>query len=153
MHGTCFTRINVFFRYNEEKALAWLRMKVERLKSVLSETGVFVWDASSTNESCTKSEQLRYACGMIGDYIKDDLYKELLSSFNVSEKVEKRKSSTENSSGKRAKIEPTEDYSCMTSGAVSEKKAKLTRSQKVLDKVDKKGMKSLDSFFKPKAKK
>eukprot|EP00057_Strongylocentrotus_purpuratus_P019888 XP_011674362.1 PREDICTED: ribonuclease H2 subunit B-like [Strongylocentrotus purpuratus] len=54
------------------------------------------------------------------------------------------------------KTEPEEDYSkafTASNDMKKEKNGKLTAGQKALSKVDKKGMKSISSFFSPKPKK
>lgn len=90
---------------------------------------------------------------MLSDYIDSNLAKKLLEHLNLPEKTEKRKSHGPNSSAKKIKTEALEDYSKVEVKNISETKTKLSRSQKILNKVDKKGMKSMDSFFKPKVKK
>uniref|UniRef100_A0A8W8IXT1 Uncharacterized protein n=1 Tax=Magallana gigas TaxID=29159 RepID=A0A8W8IXT1_MAGGI len=72
--------------------------------------------------------------------------------YRIPEVVEKKENEPPNKKAKLGDITPTEDYSQEKADTKSAKTGKLTAGQKKLSKVDKSGMKSLASFFSPKAK-
>ncbi|KAJ7401974.1 Ribonuclease H2 subunit B [Pitangus sulphuratus] len=106
----------------------------------------------------TKEDYVRYAHGLISEYIPEDLSKELLKYLGLPElrspapepPLKKKKLSD-------VPVEPEEDYTKLNSNNLKTKKAntKMSAAQKALAKVDKSGMKSISTFFssKPKASK
>lgn len=147
------------YRYNEEKMLSWLQSKTERMANKLSERGQCVSGAQSSTYVRTKramtashDDYIRYAYGMVCDYIPSDVASQLRDHMKIPEVVEKKENEPPNKKAKLGDITPTEDYSQEKSDTKSAKAGKLTAGQKKLSKVDKSGMKSLASFFSPKAK-
>ncbi|XP_038050978.1 ribonuclease H2 subunit B-like [Patiria miniata] len=156
------------YRYDSDKALDWLKAKVERLAEKLEEKNVHVISGahsatfvrSSKGNDATKEDYLRYAAGMLSDYITSDHSKQLFSHLGIKAVAEKKAAETDTASeppSKKARLstangEPEEDYSKNFNGNSTEKpKPKLTAAQRALSKVDKTGMKSIASFFgKPK---
>ncbi|XP_033638009.1 ribonuclease H2 subunit B-like [Asterias rubens] len=157
------------YKYNQEMTLDWLRTKVERLVGKLEEKDIHVttgshsatYVRSSKGNNATKEEYLRYATGMISDYLSADLSKRLFSHLGIKEVADKKVVELAEPSeppSKKAKLatsrEPEEDYSKSFNGnstVEKQKPTKMTAAQKALSKVDKTGMKSLASFFsKPK---
>lgn len=157
------------YRYNKEKALDWLKAKVERIAQTLehstvhcaasgSQSATFV--RSSKGKEATKDDYLRYAVGLISDYLHPELSKELFAFMGIKE-VEKSKppavkeEAVSEPPAKKAKVaknssssEPEEDYSKYFAKDKKEKaKTKMTSGQRQLSKVDKTGMKSISSFF------
>lgn len=152
-----------FHRYSEEKTMNWLKKKVERTVSVLKKKHISVGEGvkSSTyvrvkSESDSSEEDfLRYAHGLISEYISDDLSKALLKHLQLPELTSPKE--TEPPSKKRKlsdkPVEAEEDYTKFNSADfVRKPPKKMTAAQKSLSKVDKTGMKPMSSFFSPKAK-
>lgn len=91
---------------------------------------------------------------MVCDYLPIGLHQTLKTSLGIKEVACKRKIKASNTSSKKAKTEPSEDYSLQSNNSLkSSEKKSLTKAQKALSKVDKTGMKTMSSFFKVKDKK
>ena len=120
--------------------------------SKLKETNIFI----DEQENITSEEALlQYACSMICDYIPIDLHQTLKTHLKCKETASKRKNTATGMlfSSKKAKSEPIEDYSFSKSkNFLKSEKKSLTKAQKALSKVDKKGMKTMSCFFKAKDK-
>ncbi|XP_054887258.1 ribonuclease H2 subunit B isoform X3 [Poeciliopsis prolifica] len=102
-----------------------------------------------------KEDYLRYAHGLISEYISGELSKALLKHLRLPEL--KSAKETEPPSKKRKlsdkPVEAGEDYTKFNSGDFARKPPKkMTAAQKTLAKVDKSGMKPMSSFFSPKTK-
>uniref|UniRef100_G3U2F3 Ribonuclease H2 subunit B n=1 Tax=Loxodonta africana TaxID=9785 RepID=G3U2F3_LOXAF len=154
-----------YYKYSKEKTLKWLEKKVNQtmvaLKTNKINVGARVQSAvffpSDQMSSNREEDYIRYAHGLISDYIpkelSDDLSKHLklsqpsasLAKPSIKDKI---KLSDE-------PVEAKEDYTKFnTKDLKTEKKnSKMTAAQKALAKVDKSGMKSIDRFFGPKSKK
>ncbi|XP_056004979.1 ribonuclease H2 subunit B-like [Ostrea edulis] len=147
------------YRYSEEKSLSWLQSKTERLAEKLSERGICVSGAQSstyirTKRAATASQEdyIRYAFGMICDYLPAEIGEKFREYMKIPIVVEKKENEPPSKKVKLDDITPTEDYSQGRTEDKSAKASKLTAGQKKLSKIDKSGMKSLASFFSPKAK-
>ncbi|XP_013867157.1 ribonuclease H2 subunit B isoform X2 [Austrofundulus limnaeus] len=151
-----------FHRYSQDRTMDWLKKKVERTVVALKKKNVCVGEGvkSTTyvrvkSESDNQEDYLRYAHGLISDYISADLSKALLGHLGLSEL--KSPKETEPPSKKRKlsdkPVEAEEDYTKFNSADFARKPPKkMTAAQKTLAKVDKSGMKPMSSFFSPKAK-
>ncbi|NXA11662.1 RNH2B Ribonuclease, partial [Sapayoa aenigma] len=150
-----------FHKYSQEKTLKWLRKKVNQTVKALKCNNISVLAStfiSGKQITDTKEDYVRYAHGLISEYISEDLSKELLKYLGLPElrspapepPLKKRKLSD-------VPVEPEEDYTKLNSNNLKTKKAntKMSAAQKALAKVDKSGMKSISAFFssKPKASK
>ncbi|NXU79739.1 RNH2B Ribonuclease, partial [Oreotrochilus melanogaster] len=154
-----------FHKYSQEKTLKWLKKKVNQTVKALKSNNITVGERlhAATYISCkqttdTEEDYVRYAHGLISEYIPEDLSKELLKYLGLPElkspasepPVKKRKLSD-------VPVEIEEDHTKLNSNNLKTKKAnsKMTAAQKALAKVDKSGMKSISTFFssKPKASK
>nr|XP_022339461.1 ribonuclease H2 subunit B-like [Crassostrea virginica] len=147
------------YRFNEEKMLSWLQSKTERLADTLTDRGTCVSGSQSSTYVRTKraitaspDDYRRYAYGMVCDYIPPDVALQLREHMKIPEVVEKKENEPPSKKAKLDDLTPTEDYSQGKSENKATKAGKLTVGQKKLSKVDKSGMKSLASFFSPKAK-
>ncbi|XP_041857999.1 ribonuclease H2 subunit B isoform X2 [Melanotaenia boesemani] len=124
-----------FHRYCPDRTMNWLKKKVERTVVVLKKTNISVGEGvKSTTFVRVKSESdeedyLRYAHGLISEYISEDLSKALLKYLGLPELTSPKE------------MEPP-----------SKPPKKMTAAQKTLAKVDKTGMKPMSSFFSPKVK-
>jgi len=157
------------YKYNEEKALAWLARKTERVCEVLKQKGIHVSTNNAVSATFVKSNQdsaesyLRYAHGVVSEYLEDDLSAKLSKHLGLPEPepgTNKRKqlasantnATADNSSSKRPKAEPQEP---VKNGALDlskpEKVPKTSITAK--DKARAKsaaGSKNISSFFKKK---
>ncbi|XP_060944700.1 ribonuclease H2 subunit B [Limanda limanda] len=152
-----------FHRYSQEKTMNWLKKKVERTVVALKKKNISVGEGvKSTTYIRVKSESeyheedyLRYAHGLISEYISEDLSKALLKHLQLPELTSPKE--TEPPSKKRKHsdnaVEAGEDYTKFNSADFARKPAKkMSAAQKTLAKVDKTGMKTMSSFFSPKGK-
>nr|XP_020465123.1 ribonuclease H2 subunit B [Monopterus albus] len=152
-----------FHRYSQEKTLNWLKKKVERTVVVLKKRNISVGEGvksttyvrAKTESDCCEEDYLRYAHGLISEYISEDLSKALLRHLQLPELTSPKE--TEPPSKKRKlsdkPVKAGEDYTKFNSADFAWKPPKkMTAAQKTLAKVDKTGMKPMSSFFSPKVK-
>ncbi|XP_063069975.1 ribonuclease H2 subunit B [Engraulis encrasicolus] len=151
-----------FHRYSQEKTLDWLKKKVERTVAALRKSSVCVGGGvkSSTfirvkqEEQASDEDYLRYAHGLVSEYVSEDLSKDLLKHLQLPE----LSSPKQEPPAKKRKlsdnpVDAKDDYTKFNSSDFTRKPPKkLTAAQKSLAKVDKTGMKSMASFFSPKVK-
>lgn len=183
------------YRYNQTKTVHWLRKRVEVLSVQLKAQAVHVGSGSHSSAlvqskkhgALCEEDYLRYACGMVCEYLTEELAASLSQSYSfkglraleepgvlppakkrrtdsVDSGVFSQQSSLENSevSSESGSLqltctptatgsdEPLEDYTKYNASlppVPPTKPQKQTLTQKALSKVDKKGMKSLSSFF------
>jgi len=154
-----------FHRYSQEKTIDWLKKKVLRTVKVLKKSNISVGEGvKSTTYIRVKphtevqdEDYLRYAHGLISEYISEDLSKELLKNLGLPELVTTQKKEEEPPSKKRKlsdkPVEAGDDYTKFNSTDFTRKPPKkMSAAQKSLAKVDKSGMKTMSAFFSPKAK-
>ncbi|XP_075277459.1 ribonuclease H2 subunit B isoform X2 [Opisthocomus hoazin] len=151
-----------FHKYSQEKTLKWLKKKVNQTVKALKSNNICVGERvhaatfiSGKPITDTKEDYVRYAHGLISEYIPEDLSKELLKYLGLPElkspapepPLKKRKLSD-------VPVEAEEDYTKFNSSNLKTKKAnsKMSAAQKALAKVDKSGMKSISTFFSSKPK-
>lgn len=110
-------------------------------------TAFFFGDQASIDK---EEDYIRYAHGLISDYIPKDLSDDLSKYL----KLPAPPASVPNPPSKKVKlsdepVEAKEDYTKFNRKDLKtvKKNSKMTASQKALAKVDKSGMKSIDSFF------
>ncbi|NXN94060.1 RNH2B Ribonuclease, partial [Rhinopomastus cyanomelas] len=154
-----------FHKYSQEKTLKWLKKKVSQTVKALKSNNIIVGERvyaatfiSNRQITDTEEDYVRYAHGLISEYIPEDLSKELLKCLGL---PELKSPATDPPSKKRkvsdVPVEAEEDYTKFNSSSQKSKKAnsKMSAAQKALAKVDKSGMKSISAFFssKPKASK
>ncbi|XP_064800160.1 ribonuclease H2 subunit B isoform X1 [Oncorhynchus masou masou] len=152
-----------FQRYSQERTMEWLKKKAERTVKTLRKSNVSVGEGVKSTtyvrvkqESETQEEDyLRYAHGLISEYISEDLSKALLKHLQLPELSSPKE--VEPPSKKRKltdkPLEAGEDYTKFNSSDFSRKPPKkMSAAQKTLAKVDKTGMKSMSAFFSPKGK-
>ncbi|XP_024265789.1 ribonuclease H2 subunit B [Oncorhynchus tshawytscha] len=152
-----------FQRYSQERTMEWLKKKAERTVKTLRKSNISVGEGVKSTtyvrvkqESETQEEDyLRYAHGLISEYISEDLSKALLKHLQLPELSSPKE--VEPPSKKRKltdkPLEAGEDYTKFNSSDFSRKPPKkMSAAQKTLAKVDKTGMKSMSAFFSPKGK-
>lgn len=82
------------FKYNEDKTLSWLKKKTERVAEILKQKNIHVGSGAvsatfvkSTTKLETNTETnesyLRYAHGIVSEYLMDDLSHKLLKYLNL----------------------------------------------------------------------
>jgi len=149
--------LNVW-KYSEEKTLAWLKVKVEKVATLLEKQGVDTTQgAASLNYKAIgaqpgKVEYTKYALGIVSEYISPELASALEATLGLPLEVKKEgvKRGTEGQVGKepkakKAKLEgPSEDYSKSAVKAVV--KEEQNAKQKALA-ISAKGTKSISNFF------
>ncbi|KAG7208629.1 hypothetical protein KM043_014836 [Ampulex compressa] len=156
------------FKFNEEKSLNWLQKKVERVADVLKQKGIHVsqgavsatYVKSTKFETGSEMEYLKYAHGIVSEYLAEDLAKKLAQYLNIPDDTDSKKrklsSPKDGADEKRSKKDTTEEESIPRTRALD-----LTKSEKPQknSSVSKKeiakqkaavGCKSITSFFKKK---
>uniref|UniRef100_A0A5F9D6X8 Ribonuclease H2 subunit B n=1 Tax=Oryctolagus cuniculus TaxID=9986 RepID=A0A5F9D6X8_RABIT len=153
-----------YYKYSKEKTLKWLEKKVNQTKAALKTNNVNVGNRVQSTAffsgdqvaSDNEEDYLRYAHGLVSDYIPKELSDDLAKYLKLPEPP----APLPNPPSKKIKlsdepVEAKEDYTKFnTKDPKTEKKnSKMTAAQKALAKVDKSGMKSIESFFGAKSKK
>ncbi|XP_059935785.1 ribonuclease H2 subunit B isoform X2 [Mesoplodon densirostris] len=147
-----------YYKYSKEKTLKWLEKKVNQTMAALKtnnvnvgarvqSTAFFSGDPVSSDK---EEDYIRYAHGLISDYIPKELSDDLSKYLKLPEPP----ASVPDPPSKRVKlsdqpVEAKEDYTKFNTKDLKtvKKNSKMTAAQKALAKVDKSGMKSIDSFF------
>uniref|UniRef100_A0A2A4JCG1 Ribonuclease H2 subunit B n=1 Tax=Heliothis virescens TaxID=7102 RepID=A0A2A4JCG1_HELVI len=156
------------YKYNEEKAMTWLEERVRRLSKVLRQKNIHVTSgaASATfvtsnisNDSIDEEFYLKYACGMISEYLQDEMALTLEKRFNFKPDLietigNKRKSEVENNEpNKKIKCEASDDESKTKLFVIPDKNYNEVKKEKVLTAKEKarqkaaSGTKTISSFF------
>ncbi|XP_073899549.1 ribonuclease H2 subunit B isoform X3 [Castor canadensis] len=126
-----------YYKYSKEKTLKWLEKKVNQTVAALKSNNVnvgarvqsaafFPGDQVSNDK---EEDYIRYAHGLISDYIPRELSDDLSKYLKLPEPA------------------------ASLPNPPSKKNSKMTAAQKALAKVDKSGMKSIEAFFGAKSKK
>ncbi|KAM3966848.1 ribonuclease H2 subunit B [Aphomia sociella] len=153
-------------KYNQDKTLTWLEGRVQKLAKVLREKNVHVTSgaASATfvasnigNDTIDEEFYLKYAHGMVSEYLQDELVQLLEKRFNFkSDLIEsvgkKRKSEATdiNDANKRIKQESPEINENVNSMNESYTEVKKEKSLSAKEKARQKaasGTKTISSFF------
>ncbi|XP_029161874.1 ribonuclease H2 subunit B isoform X2 [Nylanderia fulva] len=87
------------FKFNEEKSLKWLQKKVEKVANLLKQKGIHVsqgaisatYVKSTKYEIDTEAEYLKYAYGIVSEYLPEDFSKKLAQHLNISDETENKK--------------------------------------------------------------
>ncbi|XP_051870912.1 ribonuclease H2 subunit B [Pristis pectinata] len=147
-----------FYKYNREKTLVWLKKKVEQTVKALKSTGLSVGAGIQSSmlirskqvTEATEEDYLRYAHGLLSDYIPMGLSVELFKFLELPA-ISTNATLNEPPSKKRKlsdkPVEAEEDYTKFNSDSKEKKPTKMTAAQKSLSKVDKSGMKNISAFF------
>ncbi|XP_014609920.1 PREDICTED: ribonuclease H2 subunit B [Polistes canadensis] len=155
------------FKYNEEKTLNWLKKKVERVAEVLKQKSIHVsqgalsatYVKSTKYESGTDLEYLKYAHGIVSEYLADDIAKKLAQYLNIPDEVEKKRkliSPKEVSEEKKFKRDTSEEDVTPRTKALDLSKPEKPPKNPAISKKELSrqkaaiGSKSITSFFKKK---
>lgn len=87
------------FKFNEDKSLKWLKEKVEKVARLLEQKGVHVsqgamsatYVKSTKYEIGTETEYLKYAHGIVSEYLAEDLSQKLAQHLNISDEIDSKK--------------------------------------------------------------
>uniref|UniRef100_A0A8C5B808 Ribonuclease H2 subunit B n=1 Tax=Gadus morhua TaxID=8049 RepID=A0A8C5B808_GADMO len=132
-----------FHRYSQEKAMQWLSKKVKNTRKLRVKQKLF------------SKDYLRYAHGLVSEYIDEDLSKALRKHLQLPEPTSPKETEPPTKKRKMSElpVEAGEDFSKFNSSDFARKPPKkMTLAQKTLAKVDKSGMKTMSAFFSPKVK-
>jgi len=134
-----------YFRLNYEKTKEWLKDKILAMDKKMKEHHL-------PTKGCTDRKRLRYSYKLVSNYFGPSFEKDLESELDI--KIEEGKENSE-PPNKKTKYEPgtneaTEDYSGSVEVTATKKVVKQTRAEKYLAGADKKGQKSMLSFFQKK---
>lgn len=152
-----------FYRYSREQTLDWLKKKVDRTVTALKKKTISVGEGVKsttyvqvkTASDYHEEDYLRYAHGLISEYIREDLSKALHKHLQLPELTSPKEAAPPSKKRKLSDkpVEAGEDYTKFNSADFARKPSKkMTAAQKTLAKVDKSGMKTMSSFFSPKVK-
>ncbi|XP_053203225.1 ribonuclease H2 subunit B-like [Panonychus citri] len=156
----------IYYRLDEKKLITWLKAKVnqiinclQQMKIEVSVNSTKIAGFSSARDTKTdEKEYIRYAVNLLSKYLPEDVLTSLREIYNLEKEKEiepetKPIASSTPKGQKRpidgAKCEPIDNY-CKEEVPVNgaAKKAKLSRSQKELEKASKQsGIRSISSFF------
>ncbi|ORX89767.1 hypothetical protein K493DRAFT_410247 [Basidiobolus meristosporus CBS 931.73] len=139
------------YRLNNEKVLAWLKRKVEMILDHFSSLPglsqqILFLDSETLTEEQRQILKRRVIVQTLSDYLNAAWQDRLMSAYNFEEIAK-----IENAASMSAVDSPADYIKRATPKEVVEtKKPKLTQTQKKLAKVNTKGMKTMDSYFKKK---
>ncbi|XP_041066609.1 ribonuclease H2 subunit B [Carcharodon carcharias] len=147
-----------FYKYSREKTLVWLKKKTEQTVKALKNTNLSVGGGVQSSmlirnkqvTEVTEEDYLRYAHGLLSDYIPADLSVELLKFLELPAVATKTAISEPQSKKRKLSdklVEAEEDYTKFNPNSKEKKPSKMTAAQKSLAKVDKSGMKNISTFF------
>lgn len=150
-----------FYRLSSSpKTMDWLQSKIDALVVVLDRKSISTSTKSVGvsqlkflgKEDSSRGDKVRYAFGLLEDYLPPNVALDLQKHLNIAESVTLPQAESSGDAGNGSKDPPKEDYFIDSKYGMKQEEKKLTRSQKQLAKVDKTGMKPLSAFFKPKPK-
>eukprot|EP00056_Hartaetosiga_gracilis_P016605 m.243359 g.243359 ORF g.243359 m.243359 type:complete len:281 (-) comp43119_c0_seq1:10-852(-) len=129
------------YRLDDLKLMKWLKAKIMQIALEVEDDMLLT--SSSTRRAVSFHSKLQFSYGALSSYLSDDLALAVRRELGLVVVEEKK-----DTMGKYAGMQAGVDYSDKGSSSGPPKKApKLTAAQKQLQKVDKKGMKSIASFF------
>lgn len=146
------------YKADNQKILDWITLKIQKFSTHMKSSQLPVDARVKTfvrNVDKTDVECLKYAWMMVSDYLSSTWSDKVKEKLNISDVLvkpatptvaKKQKLNTSNDNG------TVEDYRTEVKEPVK-KKVKLSTAQKKLEKIDKKGMKTMSSFFTSKPKK
>uniref|UniRef100_A0A1B0AF40 Ribonuclease H2 subunit B n=1 Tax=Glossina pallidipes TaxID=7398 RepID=A0A1B0AF40_GLOPL len=136
----CVTDVKVvhdicYYKYNHEKTLTWLSIKVKNVTEALKKQGIYCGSSAvsqnyarsekATDEIFNEMDYVRIACDYVGTYLSLDLYEELVQHMEI---PAKNLVLTEKSIKKRKSMENL--------GSSNSKKRKLVNNSTNLDIFD-----------------
>ncbi|XP_026764355.2 ribonuclease H2 subunit B isoform X2 [Galleria mellonella] len=156
------------YKYNEEKTLAWLEGRVKKLATVLREKNIHVTSGATSatfvasnigNDNIDEEIYLKYAHGMVSEYLQDDLVELLEKKFHFKPDLiesigKKRKSEATDISDPNKKVKQESngvngdsiDISINQSYTEVKKERPLSAKEKARQKAAS-GTKTISSFF------
>ncbi|CAH2068924.1 unnamed protein product, partial [Iphiclides podalirius] len=155
------------YKYNEAKTLTWLEGRVQKVANILKEKNIHVKPGAISDTFISSSLDsdkiddefyLKYAHGIISEYLQDDLVQKLEEKFNFKPEIiecigKKRKSDVENGNlNKKVKCENIlEDLidvkiGSTLNGSLEIKKKPISAKEKARQKAAS-GTKTISEFF------
>ncbi|XP_073958882.1 ribonuclease H2 subunit B [Choristoneura fumiferana] len=158
------------YKYNETKTLSWLESKVHKVAKELKEKNIHVSSgavsatfvaSNASSDSVDQEFYLKYALGIIAEYVEADIVEKLESKFDLKPDLmeslgQKRKSRIGESNNKRIKSDQTANGSdlsesmTMQSSNTANKQKPLSAKEKARQKAAS-GTKTISSFFSKKS--
>ncbi|XP_013193203.2 ribonuclease H2 subunit B [Amyelois transitella] len=154
------------YKYNEEKTLNWLETRVRKLSNVLREKNIHVTSGAvsatfvASNLSNNKVDEefyLRYALGIVSEYLQDDLVELLEKQFDFKpdliEVVGNKRKSDASDLNVHKKLKCQHEKSEDIENALNNSNSTETKKQKTLTAKEKarqkaaSGTKTISSFF------
>lgn len=87
-----------FYKYNHDKAMAWLALKVKRIAKTLKTSGIYCGNSAvsqnfarsekSVDETAQETDYLRMACDYVGGYIALELHEELTKYLEIPSEIQ-----------------------------------------------------------------
>lgn len=153
------------FKYNEEKTLMWLQKKTGRVADILKQKNIHVsggavsatFVKSSREEPTDNESYLKYAHGIVSEYLMDDLSQKLLKYLNLPEdssaSLKRKSNNAVLHESKKIKLDEQKPNSSTNVLDLSKPEIKTVKEpiQSSKDKLRAKaatGSKSISSFFK-----
>ena len=151
-----------YYRFSIAKAMDWLQSKIDAVTAVLDRKAVITSTRSVGMDQLkflgkvdsNRSDQARYACSLLEDYLPPEVAVHLRKHLKIPDSVVQTPRDAVQSGGSASggKELPKEDYFVDPKYGMKIDEQKLTRAQKQLAKVDKKGIRPITSFFTSKPK-
>lgn len=156
----------IVYKANYDKIINWLSKKIEITAEFLQNSSINVKHGAqisgfvrTSDGKKNEDDCLRYAWEMITDYITEERSLKLKEKFSIKDAIKPAINNSGPPVAKRQKLnndsgECLEDY--RDTKSIKKKPSTtptLSRTQKKLNKIDKKGMKTMSSFFAAKPKK
>ncbi|XP_065367491.1 ribonuclease H2 subunit B [Calliphora vicina] len=129
-----------FYKYNHEKAMAWLSLKTKRVAKVLQTSGVYCGNSAvsqnfarsekAVDETAQDTDYLRMACDYVGGYIAAELHEELTKHLEIPSEIqaiteEKKSSTNKRKSGDKLNIAATKKQKLENGAAAKLKNSTL----------------------------
>ena len=100
-----------FYKYNHEKAMAWLTLKTKRVAKALQNSGIYCGNSAvsqnfarsekTVDETTQATDYLRVACDYVGSYIAIDLHDELTKLLDIPSEIQAITEEKKAANGKR----------------------------------------------------
>jgi len=162
----------MFVKYSSDNSLNWLKCKTDNIIEALKRNNISVSSVGckasgyTTGKEDLNQDNIEYskmAFQIISQYLNEEISADLKIFLGLPQDISEANVSTTSKAQTKRKLNenevsaPLEDYSKNYNSknntpTLDNKRLKMTRSQKELLKVDKTGMKTISSFFKPKTK-
>ncbi|KAM7342531.1 ribonuclease H2 subunit B [Cochliomyia hominivorax] len=100
-----------YYKYNHDKAMAWLALKVKRVANALKTNGIYCGNSAvsqnfarsekAVDETAQDSDYLSMACDYVGGYIDLDMHEELIKYLEIPSEIQAKTEEKKSSTNKR----------------------------------------------------